>query len=451
MFVHTSATTWWTTGALSWRWPPGTGPGAREAIHRWVLNHPDTAFVASLLTGIVVALGAVLWLAGPAARGAWIPILLLALIPASHVAISVIDQIVTALLPPRTLPRLDFGGPGGVPAECRTAVVVPTLFDSVEAVEQAFDHMEVQFLANRGAHLHFAVLSDFTDAAEETREGDAEIVAAAVARVQDLNDRYAPLSRDAFHLLHRPRRWNARQGVWMGWERKRGKLAEFNRFLRGGARDAFTHHCRQRGQLGSVRYVITLDADTVLPPGSAAELIGTLAHPLNRAVYDPDQGRVVRGYGILQPRVGVTLPSAHRVPFLSHPLRPPGRGSVHHRHLRRLPGPVRRGQLHGEGHIRRRCVRPGDARPVPREHPAVARPDRGQLRARRARHSIIVYDDYPARYLTFTRRKHRWIRGDWQLLRLADAAGPGAGRAGSQPPPAPLALEDLRQPATQHG
>ncbi len=293
----------------------GYRPRVREAVHRWVLRHPDAAFSMSLLTAFMAALAAVLWLAGPGARGAWIPVLILALIPASHVAIVVVDQLVTVLLPPRTISRLDLSLRDGVPAEFRTAVVVPALFDSVATVDEAFDHLEVQFLANRGAHLHFAVLSDFTDAAEETCEDDAAIVAAAVARVHDLNDRYAPRSRDAFQLFHRPRRWNARQGVWMGWERKRGKLADFNRFLRGGAGGAFTTIAGNVEPLGAVRYVITLDADTVLPPGSAAELIGTLAHPLNRAVYDPQRGRVVRGYGILQPRVGVTLPSAHRSHF----------------------------------------------------------------------------------------------------------------------------------------
>jgi cyclic beta-1,2-glucan synthetase len=162
-------------------------------------------------------------------------------------------------------------------------------------------------------------------------------------------------AQDAFYLFHRPRRWNPRQGVWMGWERKRGKLAEFNRFLRGGARTR-SRRRRRREPLRGVRYVITLDADTVLPPDAAVPDRRHRAPAQPRRVR-PGAGRVVRGYGILQPRVGVSLPSAHRSRFAAIHSGAPGRRSVHHRRLRRLPGPVRRGQLHGEGDLRRRRVR----------------------------------------------------------------------------------------------
>ncbi|MEX0893598.1 MAG: glucoamylase family protein [Gemmatimonadota bacterium] len=403
----------------------GYRPRMHEATRRWLLRHPDTAFVTSLLAGIVAALAAALWLTGPDTRGAWIPLLILTLIPASHVAIAAVDQLVTVLLPPRALPRLDLAKRDAVPPELRTAVVVPTLFDSIAAVNEAFDHLEVQFLANRGAHLHFAVLSDFTDAAEESREEDAGIVAAAVARVRELNVRYAPLSGDAFQLFHRPRRWNARQGTWMGWERKRGKLAEFNRFLRGGARDAFSTIAGNVERLGAVRYVITLDADTVLPPGSAAELIGTLAHPLNRAVYDPVRARVVRGYGILQPRVGVTLPSAHRSHF----------SSIHSGHPGVDPYTTASSDVYqdlfGEGSFTGKGIYDVDVfhQATHGRFPENTLLSHDLIEGSYARAglvtSIIVYDDYPARYLTFTRRKHRWIRGDWQLLRWLTARVPG--------------------------
>ena len=157
------------------------------------------------------------------ARSAWL-VLLFAFLPALDVAVSVLNQLVTAFLPPRLLPRLDLHE-HGVPAEYRTAVVVPTLFGSESDVRDALENLEVQFLANREAHLHFAVLSDFTDATTEVREDDAAILAAALYGVRALNERYAAGGADVFFLLHRPRRWNPQQGVWMGWERKRGKLA----------------------------------------------------------------------------------------------------------------------------------------------------------------------------------------------------------------------------------
>ena len=290
-----------------------------------------------------------------------------------------------AFLPPRILPKLDLHE-HGIPPEFRTAVVVPTLFGSVEAVREALEHLEVQFLANREPHLHFALLSDFTDSPTETRDG----------RRRDRRGRGRGRPRAQRALRARDARTPSTcstgraagirsEGVWMGWERKRGKLAEFNRFVRGGASDAFSIDRGRRRAAPQVRYVITLDSDTVLPPDAAPLLVGAIAHPLNRAVYDPALGRVVRGYGILQPRVGVSLPSAYRSRFAAIHSGPSRRRSVHDGGVRRLPGPLRRGELHRQGHLRRRRVRAGDARPIPREHAALARPDRGQLRARRAR------------------------------------------------------------------
>src|SRR5690606_5742329 len=315
--------------------------------------------------------------------------------------------------------------PGGVPAEFRTAVVIPTLFESVAAVREALEHLEVQYLANREAHLHFALLSDFTDAATETVAGDDAIVAAAVDGIRDLNARYAPGTDDAFYLLHRPRRWNPQQGVWMGWERKRGKLAEFNRFVRGGAPGAFPVVVGDVTLLQQVRYVITLDADTVLPPAAAPLLVGALAHPLNRAVYDPERGRVVRGFGILQPRVGVSLPSAHRSRFAAihsgHPGVDPYTTAVSDVYQ----------DLYGEGSFTGKGIYDIDAfeEATNGRFPANTRPAHGLTEGSDARAGLAtdieVFDDDPTRYLAHARRKHRWIRGDWQLLRWLTGRVPG--------------------------
>src|SRR4029077_7559729 len=290
----------------------GYRPGPGEHVHRWVRRHPNVVFVGGMVAGTLAALASVLWLAGAEGRSAWLAVLVFALLPANDIAVNVMSQLVTAFLPPRLLPKLDLSQAGGVPPELRTAVVIPTLFESVDAVREDLEHLEVQYLANREAHLHFAVLSDFTDAATESRPGAAAILEAAVAGGGELNARHSGGADDAFSLFHRSRRWNPAQGVWMGWERKRGKLAEFNRFLRGAAPDAFSTIVGDTAALRQLRYVITLDADTVLPPETAPLLVGALAHPLNRAVYDTRRGRVVRGYGILQPRVGISLPSANR-------------------------------------------------------------------------------------------------------------------------------------------
>ncbi|HEY0997670.1 MAG TPA: hypothetical protein VGD77_16890, partial [Gemmatimonadaceae bacterium] len=406
----------------------GYTPAPREAVHRWVLRHPNVVLFGGIVTGTVAALAAMLSLAGPgplAGAGALAVIVLLALLPANQVAVEVVDQLVTALLPPRTLPKLDFSGPDGVPPEFRTAVVVPTLFGSVEAVHEALANIEVQFLANREAHLHFAVLGDFTDADTEVRPGDDAIVAAAVAGVRALNERYARPRTDEFYLFHRPRRWNPRQGVWMGWERKRGKLAEFNRFLRGGAADAFSVVEGDVRTLRGVKYAITLDADTILPPGAAPLLIGALAHPLNRAVYDPARGRVTRGFGILQPRVGVSLPSAYASRFAAihsgHPGVDPYTTAVSDVYQ----------DLYGEGSFTGKGIYDVDAfeQATHGRFPENTLLSHDLIEGSYARAGLAtdieVFDDYPSRYLTHARRKHRWIRGDWQLTRWLTPTVPG--------------------------
>ncbi|MDQ3426701.1 MAG: hypothetical protein M3477_02625, partial [Gemmatimonadota bacterium] len=396
-----------------------------EAIYRWVRRHPNLMFVGGIISGTVAALLAVLWLGGAPARAEWVAVLLLGLLPANDIAVNVMNQLVTAFLPPRTLPKLDLYE-HGVPPEFRTAVVIPTLFGSVDAVVEALENLEVQFLANREAHLHFAVLSDFTDSPTEIREDDAAILEAAIRGVRGLNERYSGGTEDSFYLFHRPRRWNPREGVWMGWERKRGKLAEFNRFVRGGAQDAFSVVVGDLEPIRLVRYVITLDADTVLPPDAAPLLVGALAHPLNRAVYDPELGRVVRGYGILQPRVGVSLPSAHRSVFAAihsgHPGVDPYTTAVSDVYQ----------DLYGEGSFTGKGVYDVDAfeRATRGRFPENTLLSHDLIEGSYARAGlatdVIVYDDYPTRYPTYTRRKHRWIRGDWQLLPWLMPRVPGA-------------------------
>ncbi len=238
---------------------------------------------------------------------------LFACLPAADAAVAIVHQIVNVVIPALRLPRLDYAD--AVPEQNRTIVVVPMLLGSPEAVTQALDHLEVQFLANRDREIRFALLGDFLDAETEHAAEDVAIIDAAVAGIRVLNEAYRGELDAPFYLLHRPRRWNAADAIWMGWERKRGKLVEFNAFIRGAADGAFAVTEGDLPWLAHVRYVITLDADTLLPRSAAAELIGTIAHPLNRAVYDPARGRVVRGYGILQPRVSVSLPSASESRF----------------------------------------------------------------------------------------------------------------------------------------
>ncbi len=402
----------------------GYRPRLRETVHRWIRRHPNVVFVGGVLTGTLLTMAAFLLSGGPEASPAWLAVLLLTLIPSSEVSISVVNRLVVAFLPPALLPKLELRETG-VPPELRTAVVIPTLFASVDGVTDSLETIEVQYLANRQAHLHFAILSDFTDAPAEREEDDDAILRAAVDGVRALNARYAPESDDAFYLFHRDRRWNPAQGVWMGWERKRGKLAQFNRFLRGGAENAFATIVGNVEPLRGVRYVVTLDADTVLPPGAAPLLVGALAHPLNRAIYDEARGRVVRGYGILQPRVGVSLPSANRSRFAGiqsgYPGIDPYTTAVSDVYQ----------DLYHEGSFTGKGIYDVDAfeRATRGRFPENRLLSHDLIEGSYARAGLVtditVYDDYPASYFTYTRRKHRWLRGDWQLLQWLTSRVPG--------------------------
>ena len=232
-------------------------------------------------------------------------------LPVMQCAVDLVNNVVTALLDPESLPKLDFSK--GVPPEFTTLVVVPTLLLKESQVRQLVTELEVRFLANRDPHVHFALLTDLADSVSKPHASDAHpLVDLAVHLIEELNTKYAQHKSGAFVLLHRHRIFNLRQGVWMGWERKRGKLLDLNKLLTGEF-DAFPIKAGRVELLSQIRYVLTLDSDTQLPRKSAAKLIGTIAHPLNQAVIDPIRRVVVAGYGILQPRVGVSVSSASQI------------------------------------------------------------------------------------------------------------------------------------------
>ena len=235
-------------------------------------------------------------------------ILPLLLVPATGAAIDIVNQLIALLFPPRVLPKLDLSK--GIPDDCVTVAAVPTLLLNESQTRQMVEALEVRFLGNRDKNLHFALLTDSVD----SRNGPADednLIRLCSQLIERLNRKYAQQSRGAFFHFHRRQVYCASEGTWMGWERKRGKLLDFNGFLRA-EHDAFSVKTGALALLKDVRYVITLDSDTQLPRDAARKLIGTLAHPLNRAVFDRSGKRLQRGYAILQPKAGVDLQSARK-------------------------------------------------------------------------------------------------------------------------------------------
>ncbi|MGB8929670.1 MAG: carbohydrate-binding protein, partial [Anaeromyxobacteraceae bacterium] len=349
---------------------------------------------------------------GPAWAQAGVALLLL--LPASELAISLVQRLAARFAPPRRLPRLDLSG--GIPEDARTLVVVPTLLTSVEGVERQLEHLEVLALGNVDPRVHFAILGDYTDADAPEKPGDAAILAAARAGIEALNARLGEGRTDRFFLLHRARQWNPAEGVWMGWERKRGKLEELNRLLRGATDTSYDVQVGDLSVLPGVRYCLTLDSDTRLPRDGARKLVGVMAHPLNRPVFDPACGRVTEGYGILQPRVSVTISSAAgsrfaRI-FAGHTGVDPYTTAVSDTYQ----------DLFGEGSFTGKGLYDVDAFTAALEGRV---PDNMLLshdlfEGIHARAGLVtdveVVDDYPSSVLAHARRQHRWTRGDWQIL-----------------------------------
>ena len=342
----------------------------------------------------------------------------------SQLSVTLINWLSTLLVRPRLLPRLDCSS--GIPPDCRAMVVVPTMLTSLEDVDRLIEKLEIHHLANPDPLLHFALLTDFRDAPEETLPGDPELIERARAGVGMLNRKYRPGGQDRFFLLHRPRRWNEREGSWMGYERKRGKLMEFNALLRGNYRERFSEIVGDTAIFPSVRYVITLDTDTQLPRDSARQLVGAMAHPLARPVFDAARGVVVEGYGILQPRVGVSLPSARRSWFVRLFAGETGIDPYTRAVSDVYQDVFQEGSFIGKG------IYDVDAfqRAMNGRVPENAVLSHDLLEACHARSALVsdveFYEDYPSRYNVDIDRRHRWIRGDWQITQWLLPRVPGS-------------------------
>ncbi|KGI76792.1 GH36-type glycosyl hydrolase domain-containing protein [Oleiagrimonas soli] len=336
------------------------------------------------------------------------------LLMTSRLAVALANWLVTLTTIPAMLPRLDYSH--GIPADARTLVVVPTLVGSEQDIQEQVEGLEIRFLANRDPHLHFGLLTDFMDAPTRVLPGDSTLLTTAHRLIDELNRTYPGGDGDRFFLFHRPRRWNPADRIWMGYERKRGKLCDLNALLLGKGRDQFSLIVGDTALLTRIRYVITLDADTQLPRETAHQFVGTMEHPLNRAVYDPVKRRVVSGYAILQPRVGISLQSTARSTYAQLFGSDAGVDPY-----TRATSDIYQ-DLFGQGSF----VGKGIYAVKPFEQAMEGRfPDNRILshdliEGTYARSGLLsdvqLYEEYPARYSTYVSRQHRWIRGDWQLL-----------------------------------
>jgi cyclic beta-1,2-glucan synthetase len=365
-------------------------------------------------------------------------VVVLCLLATSQLAVTVVNWVATLLVTPHSLPRMDFST--GIAAKARTLVAIPCMLTSARSVEDLIEALEVRFLANRDAQLHFALLTDFPDASEQALPADEPLLRLARTRIEELNqkhnrrdeasatERAGSLGSDAdatvkgsvFYLFHRPRCWNPAEHTWMGRERKRGKLADLNSLLRGGSPDGFSLIVGATAILSQVKYVITLDTDTQLPRDAARELVGAMAHPLNAPRFD-EPGKstsrevVTSGYGILQPRVSVSLPGTNRSRYARLYGGEPGIDQY------TLTVSDVYQDVFGEGSFIGKGIYDVDAveRALKGRFPANRILSHDLLEGCYARAGLLsdteLVEEFPARYSADVARRQRWIRGDWQL------------------------------------
>jgi cyclic beta-1,2-glucan synthetase len=407
--------------AIGFQAPPHTWFG-RSGRAMGIRGYVGAGFI---IAGVILAVPLfVLAASGVEARWLW-PLGVIGVIPAIDLSVALVNQFVTRAFSATLLPALELSS--GVPSELRTLVAVPTLLTTRVAIEQQIERLEIHHLASPEGELHFALLSDWVDAKDEHKDGDGSLLAVAIEGIAGLNRRYAAASGgERFLLLHRRRVWNESEQCWIGWERKRGKLHELNRLLRGASDTTFIKADGMMPAVPSdVRYVITLNADTRLPRDTVRRLLGKMAHPLNKPRFDMVTGRVSEGYAVLQPRVTPSLPVGRE-------------GSLFQRVFSSMNGidPYASAisdvyqDLFGEGSYAGKGIYDVDvfeaalANRVP-DSTLLSHDLLEGIFARAGLSSDVeVVEEFPARYDVAASRHHRWARGDWQLLPWILGRGP---------------------------
>ena len=401
-----------------------------QRIQSYLRKHPDEFYLPAIvaLTFAIMSV-IVLKLIGSYSSPILILLSILALLlPCSQSAVQLINHLATSILTPEILPKLDLSD--GIPDDCVTLVAVPTLLLNEKQVRRLVEDLEVRFLGNHDRNMHFALVSDLPDSPEQSREDDP-LVTFCADLIEKLNEKYAGREMGSFFLVHRHRVYNPREKVWMGWERKRGKLLDLNRLLRKEY-DSFPVKIGDLSILPEIRFVITLDSDTELPRGSAHRMVGALAHPLNQAIVDPEKNIVVAGYGILQPRVGISVQSAARSRLAKI-----YSGQTGFDIYTRAVSDVYQ-DLYGEGSFAGKGIYEVDTlhQVLDRRFPRNALLSHDLIEGAYARAALAsdieIIEDYPSHYSAHNRRKHRWLRGDWQIVEWLRSRVPG--EAGSMVP-----------------
>jgi cyclic beta-1,2-glucan synthetase len=388
-----------------------------EKLLTFFLDHNVSFYLGSIFTITALVIIGLLLISRLMITDPWKLLLIgiVILIPASSVAVNLLNSILTTTLPPKILPKMDFRK--RVPKKFKSIVAIPALLTSFEELDFLLQQIELHYLSNKDRNIGFVLLTDFGDAPKESIPEDEPYLQAAIEGLSQLNETYrGDDGRRPFYLFHRLRQWNPQEDIWMGWERKRGKLADFNRFLLEGFTDSFDTIIGDLDFMKGVRYVITLDSDTVLPRDSAKALIATMAHPLNHAEFEHGTSKVTRGYTILQPRTEVKPTSVIKTSFTRV-----FAGDLGLDLYTRAVSDVYQ-DLFGEGIFVGKGIYDVAAfhRSLENKVPQNSLLSHDLYEGIQGRAGlvtdIVFYEDYPPDYASHVNRLHRWVRGDWQLF-----------------------------------
>ncbi len=389
-----------------------------SSLYQEILKHSDFLYIgliAILLAALEVLLCTYIFysMAGRRLIYTWLSGFFM-LIPLSEVVIGLVNWIVCSIHKPYTFPRLELKD--GIPAEYTTVIAMPVLLSDSKRVGELLENLESHYLSNRYDNMFFAIVGDLKDSDSPVMPTDQEIINTAVKGVRKLNKKYSKKDNNIFYFLYRRRTFNESHKKWMGWERKRGALIEFNNLVLGSRKTSFANTDGVSLGEAGVKYVITLDADTILPIGMAKKMIGTIAHPLNRAVLDTEKGIVKEGYGLIQPKVSFDIESSNRSLFSRIFTGQEGIDPYSSAISDIYQDIFCEGIYTGKGIYDLNIYQAVLENAVPDD--AILSHDLLEgcyIRAGLASDMELV-DSYPSRYNSYAARLHRWVRGDWQLI-----------------------------------
>lgn len=375
-----------------------------KGIARWIINHPKLIY----LGGIALITALLEWTAYSFTQSLWFTALFL--IPLSELSVQFVNLMMTFILPTPLRPKMDFAT--GIPEDDKSLVVVPVVLLTQGSIREEINRLEIRYLANTDPALRFALFSDYSDASQQHAEQDSELLKTALEGIEALESKYG---EGKFFLFHRQRVWSDCEQAWIGFERKRGKLETLNAFLRGETIPENILYRGNRDALNGIRYVITLDADTQLPKDQAKSLIEVLAHPLNRPYLDKDAKKLKRGYTIIQPQVNTDFIHSKDSRFCKIFSEPMALDPYSQAISNVYQDLCQEGSYHGKGIYDVEAFHSILSHHFPEEHLLSHDLLEGAyVRAGFASH-ITLFDLFPVDYLTWTKRQHRWIRGDWQI------------------------------------